>query len=66
MIKYANIPDDWTGEQAWAVLEFLGQLEELIWDTHEEKLMELVGPQPDPTLENDAPQPDLGDDDIPF
>lgn len=66
MIKYANIPDDWTGQQAWAVLEFLHQLEELIWDTHEEKLMELVGPAPYPTQDNDDLEADLGDDDIPF
>jgi len=66
MIRYANIPDDWTGEQAWAVLEFLGQLEELIWDTHEEKLMELVGPDPDPPGDEDVLLRDLGDDNIPF
>jgi hypothetical protein len=49
MHKYFRLPDDWTGEQAWAVMEFIYQLEELVWDTYEQQLLKIVGPRgPDP------------------
>jgi hypothetical protein len=67
MLKYIHVPGDWTGEQAWAVLEFLYHLEERVWDAHEEKLLKIIGPDPEPPCNDDAhEQPLLDDDDIPF
>jgi hypothetical protein len=64
MYKYIQMPDRWSAEQAWAVMEFIYQLEELVWDTYEKQLLKLVGPSgPDPPeLQSDA---DL-DNDIPY
>ena len=44
--RYLKIPGNWSPEQAWAVVEFLHLLEELIWETHEVELLKLVGPDP--------------------
>ena len=62
--KYIHMPDDWTAQQAWSVMEFIYQLEELVWDTYEEQLLELVGPSgPDPPEPPEPdPLPDLDDD----
>jgi hypothetical protein len=62
--RYLKIPANWSPEQAWAVVEFLHFLEKLIWETHEEELLELVGPDP-PEPSDDDPCFDSGDD-IPF
>lgn len=62
--RYLKIPGNWSPEQAWAVVEFLHLLEELIWDTHEEELIELVGPDPPEPSDYDSCF-DSGDD-IPF
>jgi hypothetical protein len=60
--KYIRMPSDWNAEQAWSVMEFIWQLEKLVWDTYEEQLRNLVGPDP-PT----DPQPDpFLNDNIPF
>jgi hypothetical protein len=63
MNKTINLPDHWTGDQAWAALELLYHLEILIFDAYEEQLLKTIGPNPDPTecdLENDT------SDDIPY
>ncbi len=40
-------------EQAWALLEFIYQLEEVVWEAYEDKLLHLVGPDPpDPSETN--------------
>lgn len=44
--RYLKIPGNWSPEQAFAVVEFLHLLEELIWETHEEELRPLIGPDP--------------------
>ena len=46
MPKYRTLqlPDDWSEEQAWAVLEFIRQLEAIIWDAYEEQFVTLCGP----------------------
>jgi hypothetical protein len=50
-----ELPDNWSAEQAWSVLEFIYQLEELVWDAYEEKLLTLVGPTgPDPPKSTDS------------
>jgi len=65
MLRYIHIPKDWTANQAWSVLELIYQLEELIWDTHEAKLIHLLGPDDDPSdFFDDVVDPD--EDDIPF
>jgi hypothetical protein len=64
MYKYLQIPDDWSAEQAWSVFEFIHQLEELVWESYEDQLLELVGPSgPDPPEPSEPdPFPDLDDD----
>jgi hypothetical protein len=62
--RYLKIPGNWSPEQAGAVVEFLHLLEELIGETHEEELLELVGPDP-PEPSDDDSCLDSGDD-IPF
>jgi hypothetical protein len=69
MYKYFPLPNDWSAEQAWAVLEFIYQLEELVWNMYDKQLLEIVGPKgPDPpTNPNEDLSPDENlDDDIPF
>ena len=61
MYKYLQIPDDWSAEQAWAVVEFIHQLEEIVWDAYENQLLELVGPDPPEPPDTD-PLTDLDDD----
>jgi hypothetical protein len=58
------MPSDWSAEQAWSVMEFIWQLEELVQDTYEEQLRDLVGPDP-PEPPEPNPNDDF-DDDIPF
>jgi len=62
--RYLQLPDYWSAEQAWSVMEFIYQLEELVWDAYEEQLLDLVGPDPPEPPESDL-HPEL-DDDIPF
>jgi hypothetical protein len=64
MRKYIDIPGQWSGDQAWSVLELLYQLESLVWDAHEDKLIEIVCP--DPPWDDGAPEQALPDDDIPW
>lgn len=52
--RYLQLPDEWDDEQAWAVLEFIRQLEAIIWDAYEDQFVSLCGP---PGLE----QPDFTD-----
>lgn len=66
MLKYIHLPDDWTAEQASAVLDFIYQLEEIVWDTYEEELMPILGPYPDPPPDDDAQEEGSTDDGIPF
>jgi hypothetical protein len=62
--RYLQLPDDWSAEQVWSVMEVIRQLEEIVWDAYEDQLSELVGPDPPAPPVSDPP-PDL-DDDIPF
>lgn len=66
MLKYFHIPDDWSPEQAAAVMEFINQLEELIWSTYEEELLYIMGPPPTPTHEDSPPKARDTNDDLPF
>ena len=61
MYKYLQIPDDWSAEQAWSVMEFIYQLESIVWDTYEEQLLEFFGPDPP-----EPPDDDPIDDEIPW
>ena len=56
--KYIRMPS-LSAEQAWALIEFIWQLEELVQDTYQEQLRDLIGPEP-------PEPPDNLDDDIPF
>jgi hypothetical protein len=38
-----QLPNDWSEDQAWAVLEFIRQLETIIWDAYEEQFVTLCG-----------------------
>jgi len=63
-IKYIHVPDDWTAEQAWAVLDFIHQLENLVWDTYEAELREFLGTES--VADPGEPMDDMLGDDIPF
>jgi hypothetical protein len=63
MNKTITLPENWTGDQAWAALELLYHLENLIFDTYEEQLLKTVSSNPDPPecdFETDT------SDDIPY
>ena len=67
MRKYINMPEEWTGEHAWTALEILYELEKLIWDTYEDKLLKIVGHGHEPCEDFDFEDADLDpSDDIPF
>jgi hypothetical protein len=61
---FKDIPDYWSPQQALAIYELLGDLQQRIWDRYELQLLELLRPD----LEEDDDQPDLfdPDDEIPF
>ncbi len=58
--KYIRMPSGLSCEQAWTLIEFIWQLEELVRDTYEEQLRDFVGP--------DSPEPPepIPNDDFPF
>ncbi len=62
---FKDIPDDWSPQQAFAIYEFLGDLQQRIWDRYELQLLELLRPDLDG---EDDDQQDLFDpnDEIPF
>jgi len=62
---FKDIPDYWSPQQALAIYELLGDLQQRIWDRYELQLLELL--RPDLEEEYDD-QPDLfdPDDEIPF
>lgn len=68
MPKYRTLilPDDWSPEQAWALLEFIYQLEEVVWEAYEDKLLHLVGPDPPDPSETNLNFDPNSDDYIPF
>lgn len=35
-----EVPNNWSGEQAWAIVELIAILNESIWDTYEDKLLD--------------------------
>ena len=39
-----KLPDDWSEDQAWAVLELIRQLEAIIWDAYEKQFVTLCCP----------------------
>ena len=60
-----NIPNHWSADQALAIYEFLGQIQQQIWDRYESELIDLLCAD----LETmNAEQPDLFEfnDAIPF
>ena len=60
-----DIPKYWSPEQALAIYEFLGDLQQRIWDRYELQLLELLRPDLD---ERNDDQLELFefDDEIPF
>ncbi len=39
-MTWTNIPKDWTGDQALAVVEFLDEINAMIWFVHETKMLD--------------------------
>ena len=78
-MTWINIPKNWTGDQALAVVEFLDEITAAIWNVHEPKMLDAwherfdKNPEPD---DYDQMPPDavyIGtqnpsnlDDDFPF
>ncbi len=60
-----NIPNHWSADQALAVYEFLGQIQQQIWDRYESELIDLLCAEIE---SRNAEQPDLFEfnDAIPF
>jgi hypothetical protein len=46
-----EVPDGWSAEQAWAIVEFITILNESIWDTYETKLLDHARRKPPPTYD---------------
>ncbi len=77
-MTWINIPEDWTGNQAIAVVEFLDELSAAIWSTHELKMLDAwhnrVEKPPDPDDDEMPPDaiyvgsqnPSTQEDDFPF
>ena len=55
------LPDDWTPEQALAVVELLDDLRERIWAHYQIPLHDLVREQYGPTRDPDLRNTDTGD-----
>ena len=64
-MSFNYIPDDWSAEQALAIYEFLGDLQQQIWVRYERQLVDLMCSD---VNKMDANQPDLFElnDPIPF
>lgn len=60
-----HIPDDWTPDQASAVLDFIGFLETVIWETYEDLLVlrEIEKSEMDAHEHEELSQADLLSDD---
>ncbi len=60
-----NIPNNWSAEQALAIYEFLGEIQQQIWERYELQLIDLLCADLD---EMDTDQIDLFElnDPIPF
>ena len=60
-----KLPNNWSAEQALAVYEFLGEIQQQIWDRYERQLVDLLCAD---LHEMDTDQIDLFefDDPIPF
>lgn len=41
-MKAVNIPENWTGEEATLVHDFLADVMEAIWECHEDKMVETI------------------------
>ncbi len=76
-MTWINIPEDWTGNQAIAVVEFLDELSAAIWSTHELKMLdachsdialnaETDDEMPPDAVYVDTKNPSSLDDDFPF
>jgi hypothetical protein len=58
------IPDDWSPEQALAVIELLDDLRHIIWERYQLQLQDLMQQQ---RCTNVASEPDsIGESDLPF
>ena len=57
ILSKITIPPDWTGEQAWAVVEFIDEISSAIWNVHDEKIVAAI--QKDSQLEQAQDYDDL-------
>ncbi|MCP4605908.1 MAG: hypothetical protein GY847_36250 [Proteobacteria bacterium] len=37
-----NIPPDWTGAQAKAIVDLLDEISTAVWDTHESQILDVI------------------------
>ena len=63
-----HIPMNWTAEQATAVIDLLDEISTVIWNLHDEKIIEEMRKNQilSEHAEYDMDDPDPLDDDIPF
>ncbi len=53
-----TIPTTWTTQQAWSVYQWLHELAELVWDTYDDELQDLIeqrAPDVDADVQLDLP-----------
>jgi len=59
------VPDNWTGEQALAIHDFLERLTTTIWERYEKEMIPLILVHPYEDQIELFP-PDIDDEDVPF
>ena len=57
------IPDDWTGQQALAVVDLLDLISAAVWGAHEEAIIEAIHQRDAPPIRPNDLRPD---EDLPF
>lgn len=69
-MKAIKIPENWTGEEATMIHDFLADVMEAIWTCHENKMVETImcelNVPVEPPDQNDGEEPGDGFDKIPF
>ncbi len=42
LFQKVQIPSDWTGEQAKAIVDLLDEISTAVWDTHESAILDVI------------------------
>ena len=61
-----RIPQNWTGEQAKLILEFLEEITTAIWDVHDQKLIKAIQKEKSLPIRAARGIDHLNEDDLPF